>query len=60
MTKDYIAMTLQSLMTLTEDNMLAMRCTLHWPVFAGYCNVSRAMLKLKGDRKTYRNSANFE
>jgi hypothetical protein len=36
MMKDYIAMTSQSLMTLPEDYIQAVR----WPVFAGYRKVS--------------------
>jgi hypothetical protein len=40
MIKDYIAITSQSLMTLPEDNITAVRCALYWPVFAGYRNVS--------------------
>jgi hypothetical protein len=61
--KDYIAVTSQSLMTLPEDNTKAVR----WPLcslLAYLCwlpyRFPAAMPKFKGDRKMYRNSANFE
>jgi hypothetical protein len=57
--EDYIAMTSQSFMTLSEDSIvsgalfigLSLLATVMFPA---------AMPKFKGDRKIYRNSANFE